>query len=84
MGFIEKWKSGESVIGRWLAETWTGTLVKAIAAPVVLWVGTEAGNWDLPGWALVGIVGGVPTIVNVLNPADKRMGIGKTKADELE
>ena len=75
MGFIENWKSGESAIGKWLAETVTGTIVKTATAPAVLWVGTEAGNWNLPGWALVAIVGVVPTIVNLLNPADARMGI---------
>lgn len=77
MGFIENWKNGESEIGRWLAETWTGTLVKSALAPVVLWVGTEALNWDIPAALMVAIVGGVPTITNLLNPADSRMGLGK-------
>lgn len=77
MGFIENWKNGESAIGRWLAETATGNIVKAAAAPVVLWVGESAGDWDLPAWVLVAIVGGVPTLINALNPADSRFGIGK-------
>jgi hypothetical protein len=76
MGFIEKWKAGETGVGRWLAETATGNVAKAAAAPVVLWVGETAGTWDLPAWALVAIVGGVPTLVNALNPADTRFGIG--------
>ena len=84
MGFIEKWKAGESGIGRWLAETATGVLVKTAAAPAILWVGHEAGNWNLPGWAYVAIVGVVPVAVNMLNPADKRMGLGKALADDAE
>lgn len=81
MGFIEKWKSGESAVGKWLAETATGTLVKVGLAPTILWIGTEADTWDLPGWIYVAIVAVVPVAVNMLNPADTRMGVGKAKAE---
>ena len=76
MGFIENWKSGESAIGRWLAETVTGTIVKAAGVPALLWFGSEVANWDIPGWLYVAVAGAVPAAVNALNPADTRVGIG--------
>jgi hypothetical protein len=79
MGFIENWKNGESAVGRWLAETATGTVIKSVLAPVILWAGESAGSWDLPPWSLVAIVGAVPTLINLLNPSDTRMGIGAKK-----
>lgn len=78
MTFTEKWKNGENAVGVWLAETLTGSVVKCALAPVILWVGTEAGNWAIPPWALVAIVGSVPALTNALNPADSRYGL---KAD---
>jgi hypothetical protein len=76
MGFIENWKAGESAIGQWLAETVTGGIVKAGLAPLILWVGTEVGNWDVPGWIMVAIVGAVPVAADAVNPAAKSFGIG--------
>ena len=75
MTFIEKWQAGENAVGLWLAKTVTGNIAKSAAAPVLLWVGTEAGHWSLPPWALVAIVGAVPTLTNALNPADGRFGM---------
>jgi hypothetical protein len=77
MGFIEKWKAGENGIGRWLAETKTGVIVKTGIGPALLWIGQQAGDWGLPPISYVVIAAIVPVAVNMLNPADDRMGIGK-------
>ena len=75
MTFTEKWKAGENAVGVWLAQTVTGGIIKSAAAPVLLWVGQSVGDWSLPPWALVAIVGAVPPLANALNPADGRYGI---------
>lgn len=75
MTFTEKWKAGENAVGVWLADTISGSIVKCALAPVILWVGTEAGNWDIPPVILVSIVGVVPAVTNLLNPADARYGV---------
>jgi hypothetical protein len=83
MTFTDKWKAGEDSIGEWLSSTLTGNIVKSFAAPVVLFVGTEVGNWDLPLWLVVGIVGAVPTLTNAVNPADTRFGIKPNGAPDV-
>lgn len=75
MTFTERWKAGENAVGVWLADTITGSIVKCTLAPVILWVGTSAGDWALPPWAMVAIVGGIPALTNALNPADARYGL---------
>lgn len=75
MTFIERWKAGENMVGVWLADTALGSIVKAGLAPLILWVGTQAGGWDIPPWLLVVIVGAVPVATNALNRADARYGL---------
>lgn len=76
MSFLSNWKFGESAVGAWLAGTVTGTIVKTAIAPVLLWIGDTAGDWDLPAWLIIAIVGAVPTAINALNSADTRYGVG--------
>lgn len=75
MGFIEKWKNGESAIGRWLAETATGTIVKAGITPLLIWVGQTVSESELNPAVAVVIIAVVPAAINLLNPSDKRGGI---------
>lgn len=75
MGFIENWKKGESAVGRWLAETATGTIVKAGITPVLIYVGQTLSDETLNPLVSIGLIGAVPAIINLLNPSDKRGGI---------
>mgnify|MGYP000846137572 CR=1 len=73
MGFIEDWKNGESSLGRWLAETATGSIVKVSAGAGLAYGVDHIGN-GVPGWLAAMIVVAVPVAINWLNPADNRYG----------
>lgn len=75
MSFIENWKKGESSVGRWLAETATGTIVKAGITPVLIYIGQQLSDETLNPIVAIGLIGAVPAIINLLNPSDKRGGV---------
>lgn len=69
-------------MGKWLAGTWEGTATKAIIGAalgaLLSWL-TTADIHPL----VVGLGAAViPVVVNLLNPADIRMGVGKQPRPE--
>lgn len=74
MTFVDRWKSGESAVGQWLAQTVTGTIVKTGATPMLLWAADQV--WSIPPVLQVGIVATIPALVNALNGADVCYGVG--------
>lgn len=73
---MSKFKQMEQAVLSWLADTVTGSLVKVALVPVILWVGDQAGGWDIPPVVQVALIAVTPALVNVLNPADTRYGVG--------
>lgn len=76
-----KWEQWEQSVLQWMAGTVTGSLFKVALVPVILWVGDQAGGWDIPAVLQVALIAVVPALVNILNPQDTRYGM---KAEGLE
>lgn len=79
MSFVSRWKSGESAVGQWLAGTATGSIVKTALVPVVIWVGDNVANWDIPPVVTVALIALTPALINAINGADTRYGVGSSQ-----
>lgn len=81
---MSKWQDMEQAVLNWLACTMTGSIVKVVLGALLAWTAQNVTSWDIPAWGMIAITAAVPTLINVLNPADGRYGIGKTEIDFLD
>lgn len=69
-------------MGKWLAGTWEGTATKAIIGAalgaLLSWLTTA----DIHPLVVALGAAIIPVVVNLLNPADIRMGVGKQPRPE--
>ena len=80
---MSKWQDIEQTFLGWLAGTATGSLVKVVLGATLAWVADNAANYDIPPVVLIAITAVVPIMINLINPADGRYGVGKTEYDPL-
>jgi hypothetical protein len=80
--FAQRVKRGEYAVRLWLATTFTGSLVKVSLGAALGYVMLTFTDWP-PLAAAVGVVA-VPLVINALNSADGRYGIGKDEFDPSE
>lgn len=69
---------------RWLAESPIGSLVKVLLGTLLAWVAASLPEWQAgssaPVVVFVLVQAIVPVLVNYINSADTRYGIGKDRA----
>lgn len=64
----------------WLAESPYAGAVKAALGAVLAYLLANIDSYGLPPIVYVAVIAAVPVLINVLNPADKRVGVkGKVK-----
>lgn len=74
MGFTEDWQAGESAIGKFLANTVFGSIVKVSAGAGLAYLAQHIGD-GVPAVLAVMITVAVPVAINALNPADTRYSL---------
>ena len=78
---MTKWQQFEATVLGWLAGTATGSIVKVALGAGLAYAVDHVGDWSAPGWMQAIIVVAVPVIINTINPADGRYGVGKMEFD---
>lgn len=81
---MSKWNDAEQAVLGWLAGTMTGSIVKVALGALLAYVAQSASSWHIPAWGLIVITAVVPTLINIVNPADGRYGVGKTEIDFID
>jgi hypothetical protein len=61
-------------MGQWLATSPIGGFVKVAAAGMLVWVIDNVASLNIPGVIQVGLIAGLPILINWLNPDDPRYG----------
>ena len=62
------------MMGQWLATSPIGGFVKVAAAGMLVWVIDNVASLNIPGVIQVGLIAGLPILINWLNPDDPRYG----------
>lgn len=79
---VSRWRRWEYAVRLWLATTVTGSVVKVGLGAGLGWVALNTAGWH-PLLAVVVTVS-VPVLINALNPADGRYGMGKDVLDPAD
>lgn len=61
-------------MGQWLATSPIGGFAKVAAAGMLVWVIDNVGSLQIPQIVQVGLVAGLPILINWMNPDDPRYG----------
>lgn len=78
---MTQWQKIEQAFLGWLAGTATGSIVKIALGALLAYAADHVGDFNAPAWVQMLILVLVPVLINILNPADGRYGIGKTVFD---
>lgn len=62
------------MIGVWLAKNPIGGFVKVAIGAMLVWVIDNLSTLQIPEIAQVGLIAGLPILINWLNPGDPRYG----------
>jgi hypothetical protein len=62
------------MIGEWLATSPIGGFVKVAAAGMLVWLIDNVGSLQIPQIVQVGLIAGLPILINWMNPEDPRYG----------
>lgn len=62
------------MIGAWLATNPMGGFVKVAVGAMLVWVIDNLSTLQIPEIAQVGLIAGLPILINWLNPDDPRYG----------
>lgn len=62
------------MIGAWLATSPIGGFAKVAAAGMLVYVIDNVASLNIPGVIQVGLIAGLPILINWLNPDDPRYG----------
>jgi hypothetical protein len=62
------------MIGAWLATNPMGGFVKVAIGAMLVWVIDNLSTLQIPEIAQVGLIAGLPILINYLNPGDPRYG----------
>ena len=62
------------MIGDWLATSPIGGFAKVAAAGMLVWVIDNVGSLQIPQIVQVGLIAGLPILINWMNPDDPRYG----------
>ena len=62
------------MIGEWLATSPIGGFAKVAAAGMLVWVIDNVGSLNIPEIVQVGLIAGLPILINWMNPDDPRYG----------
>jgi hypothetical protein len=62
------------MIGEWLATSPIGGFAKVAAAGMLVWVIDNVGSLQIPQIIQVGLIAGLPILINWMNPDDPRYG----------
>ena len=76
---MTQWQKFEQAVLGWLAGTMTGSIVKIALGALLAYAADHVGDLNAPGWAQMLIIVLVPVLINILNPADGRYGLGRTE-----
>lgn len=62
------------MIGQWLATSPIGGFAKVAAAGMLVWIIDNVSTLNIPQIVQVGLVAGLPILINWMNPDDQRYG----------
>jgi len=62
------------MIGEWLANSPIGGFAKVAAAGMLVWLIDNVGSLQIPQIIQVGLIAGLPILINWMNPDDPRYG----------
>jgi hypothetical protein len=62
------------MIGAWLATSPIASFAKIAASGMLVWVIDNVGSLQIPQIVQVGLIAGLPILINWLNPDDPRYG----------
>jgi hypothetical protein len=62
------------MIGQWLATSPIGGFAKVAAAGMLVWLIDNVGSLQIPQIIQVGLIAGLPILINWMNPDDPRYG----------
>jgi hypothetical protein len=62
------------MIGAWLATSPIGGFAKVAAAGMLVWVIDNVASLNIPEIVQVGLIAGLPILINWMNPDDPRYG----------
>jgi hypothetical protein len=62
------------MIGAWLATNPMGGFVKVAIGAMLVWIIDNLSTLQIPEIAQVGLIAGLPILINWLNPTDSRYG----------
>lgn len=62
------------MIGQWLATSPIGGFAKVAAAGMLVWIIDNVSTLNIPQIVQVGLIAGLPILINWMNPNDPRYG----------
>lgn len=62
------------MIGQWLATSPIGGFAKVAAAGMLVWIIDNVSTLNIPQIVQVGLIAGLPILINWMNPDDPRYG----------
>ena len=62
------------MIGKWLATSPIGGFAKVAAAGMLVWIIDNVSTLNIPQIVQVGLIAGLPILINWMNPDDPRYG----------
>jgi hypothetical protein len=62
------------MMGQWLATSPIGGFVKVAVAGMLVWVIDNVASLNIPAIVQVGLIAGLPILINWMNPDDPRYG----------
>lgn len=62
------------MIGQWLATSPIGGFAKVAAGAMLVWIVDNLSTFQIPEIVQVGLIAGLPIIINWINPDDRRYG----------
>lgn len=62
------------MIGQWLANSPIGGFAKVASGAMLVWIVDNLSTFQIPEIVQVGLIAGLPIIINWINPNDPRYG----------